>query len=174
MENDVIRNYNFDGIKTPKSTSGETGKFFKAKVLRRVFSEDFEKEKNKILDPRGQTLSQWNKIYLFTCLISLFVHPLFLLLPIINNQVCVDSERKLEIILTIIRSVVDVFYVIQIFVRFHTAYIAPSSRVFGRGELVIDHSKVALRYLRRGLWIDILAALPLPQVCHWNSCLCRP
>ncbi|MCI91905.1 CNGC5-like protein, partial [Trifolium medium] len=27
--------------------------------------------------------------------------------------------------------------------RFHIAYVAPSSRVFGRGELVIDSSKIA-------------------------------
>ena len=64
MENDVIRNYNFDGIKTSKSTSRETGRFFKAKVLRRVFSEDFEKEKNKI-NHRGQTISQWSMIFFF-------------------------------------------------------------------------------------------------------------
>ena len=56
MENDVMRNYNFDGIKMSKSTSRETGRFFKAKVLRKIFSEDFEKEKNKILvipSPKG-------------------------------------------------------------------------------------------------------------------------
>jgi cyclic nucleotide gated channel len=105
MENDVIRNYNFDGIKTSKSTSRETGRFFKAKVLRKIFFEGFEKEKNKILDPRGQTISQWSKIYLF-------VDPLFLLLPIINNQVCVDNERKLEITHTIIRSVVELILTI--------------------------------------------------------------
>ncbi|KAM4083778.1 hypothetical protein ACB094_08G082300 [Castanea mollissima] len=145
----------------------ETGRSFKAKVLRRVFSEDFEKEKNKILDPRGKTISHWSKFYLFACLIALFVDPLFLLSPIIRAETCVDKGKTLQIILTIIRSLVDVFYVIQIFVKFHTAYIAPSSRVFGRGELVIDHTKVAMRYLRRDFWIDIMAALPLPQVLTW-------
>ncbi|KAK9999090.1 hypothetical protein SO802_018693 [Lithocarpus litseifolius] len=154
-------------IKKATGVAEETGRSFKAKVLRRVFSEDFEKEKNKILDPRGQTISQWSKFYLFACLIALFVDPLFLLSPIIRAETCVDKGKTLQIILTIIRSLVDVFYVIQIFVKFHTAYIAPSSRVFGRGELVIDHTKVAMRYLRRDFWIDIMAALPLPQVLTW-------
>ncbi|XP_030966773.1 protein CNGC15b-like [Quercus lobata] len=156
-----------DVIKRAAGVAEETGRSFKAKVLRRVFSEDFEKEKNKILDPRGQAISQWSKFYLFACLIALFVDPLFLLSPIIRAETCVDKGKTLQIILTIIRSLVDVFYVIQIFVKFHTAYIAPSSRVFGRGELVIDHTKVAMRYLRRDFWIDIMAALPLPQVLTW-------
>lgn len=153
-------------IKRAAGAAEETGRSFKAKVLRRVFSEDFEKEKNNILDPRGQAISQWSKFYLFACLIALFVDPLFLLSPIIRAETCVDKGKTLQIILTIIRSLVDVFYVTQIFVKFHTAYIAPSSRVFGRGELVIDHTKVAMRYLRRDFWIDVMAALPLPQVCH--------
>lgn len=75
-----------------------------------------------------------------------------------------DASVALERALTIIRSAVDVFYFIQIVVRFHTAYVAPSSRVFGRGELVIDSSKIAKRYLYKDFWLDLLAALPLPQV----------
>lgn len=63
------------------------------------------------------------------------------------------------------RSIADVFYMIQIYVKFMTAYVAPSSRVFGRGELVIDSAKIAKRYIKGDLWIDFVAALPLPQVC---------
>lgn len=77
---------------------------------------------------------------------------------------CLQVSIPLEIDLTIIRSVVDALYMIQIFVRFRTAFVAPSSRVIGRGELVIDSSKIASRYLRKDFWLDILAALPLPQV----------
>uniref|UniRef100_A0A2N9H0X0 Cyclic nucleotide-binding domain-containing protein n=1 Tax=Fagus sylvatica TaxID=28930 RepID=A0A2N9H0X0_FAGSY len=84
-----------------------------------------------------------------------------------SDQLCVANDMILQVVLTIVRSVTDVFYVIQIFVRFHTAYVAPSSRVFGRGELVIDSSKIAMRYLKRGFFIDLIAALPLPQVLTW-------
>ncbi|KAF6140955.1 hypothetical protein GIB67_030166, partial [Kingdonia uniflora] len=45
-----------------------------------------------------------------------------------------------------------------------TAYVAPSSRVFGKGDLVIDTKKIASRYLRRDFWIDLIAALPVSQV----------
>ena len=172
--NDVIESYYYiDGTKcktTPKSKPKKASDFsektrsFKDKVLRRVFSEDYEKEKKRILDPSGKTISNWNKIFSIACLISIFVDPMFLFSPIMRDQVCLTNATSLQVVLTIIRSVLDVFYVIQIIVRFHTAYVAPSSRIFGRGELVIDPSKIAMRYLRRGFWMDLLVSLPLPQV----------
>lgn len=137
------------------------------KELSRVFSEDYKAVKEGILDPRGTTVNQWNKIFLVACLISLFVDPLFLYLPGAREDMCIDISVSLEVILTIIRSLVDVFYTIHIFVRFRTAYVAPSSRVFGRGELVIDSSKIALKYLHRDFWLDLLAALPIPQMLIW-------
>ncbi|CAK9165198.1 unnamed protein product [Ilex paraguariensis] len=139
----------------------------KAKVLSRVFSEDYERVKRKILDPRGPTIRRWNKIFLAACLVSLFVDPLFFYLPVVREEVCIDIGFNLEVALTIIRSIADVFYMIQIYIRYRTAYVAPSSRVFGRGELVIDSSKIASRYLRKGFWIDFIAALPIPQVLIW-------
>ncbi|XP_021663281.2 protein CNGC15b-like isoform X1 [Hevea brasiliensis] len=143
------------------------GKSFKARVLSRVFAEDYDTTKNKILDPKGQTIHKWNMTFLVACLVSLFVDPLFYYLPIISGDSCIDMAFYLKIVLTIIRSVADVFYVIQIFMKFHTAYVAPSSRVLGRGELVIDSSKIALRYLSNGFLTDLIAALPFPQVLIW-------
>ncbi|KAK7312578.1 hypothetical protein VNO77_36531 [Canavalia gladiata] len=145
----------------------KTGKFLKARVLSRVFSEDYEKVRRRILDPRGQTIHRWNKIFLVACLVSLFVDPLFFYLPLVRDEVCIDIGTALEVFLTIIRSMADVFYMIQILMRFRTAYVAPSSRVFGRGELVIDTSKIATRYLSKGFCLDFIAALPLPQVLIW-------
>ncbi|KAK4607073.1 hypothetical protein RGQ29_001050 [Quercus rubra] len=161
-ENHVIEN--FPKIATAFS---EKRTSFKDKVLRRVFSEDYEKEKKRILDPRGKIVSNWNKIFSLSCLFALFLDPLFLLLPVIDSQGCVANGMTAQVVLTILRSVTDVFYLIQIIVRFHTAYVAPSSRVVGRGELVIDPSKIAMRYLRKGFIIDLMASLPLTQVLLW-------
>ncbi|KAF3454981.1 hypothetical protein FNV43_RR05429 [Rhamnella rubrinervis] len=153
--------------KSEKEVLEKTPTSLKVKVLSRVFSEDYERVKKKILDPRGPAIRRWNKIFLVTCLVSLFVDPLFFYLPVVRNEVCIDIGVPLEIILTILRSVADIFYTIQIFIRFRTAYVAPSSRVFGRGELVIDSSRIAKRYFRQCFWIDLMAALPLPQVLIW-------
>ncbi|XP_048234253.1 protein CNGC15b isoform X2 [Ricinus communis] len=167
--------YNIDGTqisessskKSEKEVSVKPGRSLKAKVLSRVFSEDYERVKRKILDPRGPTVHRWTKIFLIACLVSLFVDPLFFYLPIVSNNACIDIGIPLEISLTIVRSIADVFYMIQIFIRFRTAYVAPSSRVFGRGELVIDSKKIAVKYLQTHFWIDLVAALPLPQVLIW-------
>jgi cyclic nucleotide gated channel len=143
------------------------GKQVSSRVLSRMFSEDYKRvRRRRILDPRGQIIHQWNKIFLVACLVSLFVDPLFFYLPIVQDEVCIDIGIKIEVVLIIIRSILDVFYIINIFMRFHIAYVAPSSRVFGRGELVIDSSKIATRYLHKGFFLDFIAALPLPQVCY--------
>lgn len=155
--------------KASKASIEKKGKSLKAKVLGRVFSEDYENvKKNMILEPNGKTICLWSKIFLVACLVSVFLDPLFFYLPIVRQEdMCIDNGvRTLETTLTIIRTLADVFYVIQIFVRLRTAYVAPSSRVFGRGEFVIDPSKIASRYLQRGFWLDLIAALPLPQVSH--------
>uniref|UniRef100_A0A1S4A8V9 Cyclic nucleotide-gated ion channel 18 n=2 Tax=Nicotiana tabacum TaxID=4097 RepID=A0A1S4A8V9_TOBAC len=52
----------------------------------------------------------------------------------------------------------------HIIMKFRTAFVAPSSRVFGRGELVMDAKEIAIRYLKTDLIVDFTAALPLPQI----------
>ncbi|KAG7947267.1 hypothetical protein I3843_14G086000 [Carya illinoinensis] len=152
----------------PSTRKKSTAKSLKAKVLSRVFSEDYEDVRKKILDPRGHTIRRWNKIFLVACLVSLSLDPLFFYLPVVRDKfLCIAIALHLEVVLTFSRSLTDVFYIIQIYIRFRTAYVAPSSRVFGRGELVIDSSKIALRYLRKGFCIDLMAALPLPQMLIW-------
>ncbi|KAI7737042.1 hypothetical protein M8C21_009033 [Ambrosia artemisiifolia] len=161
--------YNLDGkqVSEPRIVE-ESHNSIKAKVLSRVFSEDYERVRKKILDPRGRTIRKWNNIFLIACLVSLFVDPLFFYLPSVRTKnVCIKIALPLEVSLTIVRSIADVFYMIQIYIRFHTAYVAPSSRVFGRGELVIDSYRIAKRYIRGGFWIDLIAALPLPQMLIW-------
>ncbi|KAE9585762.1 putative Ion transport domain-containing protein [Lupinus albus] len=175
-DNGVKLKYHIDGTQIAESSSKmaqkkvlrKKGKLLKARVLSRVFSEDYERVNRRlILDPRGQIINKWNKIFLVACLASLFLDPLFFYLPVVQDQVCIDIGISLEVTLTIIRSVVDLFYIIQIFIKFRTAYVAPSSRVFGRGELVIKSYKIAIRYLKMGFWLDFIAALPIPQVLIW-------
>lgn len=164
--------YHIDGRQIPEPSTSKMSqkkvsrkKFLKGRVLSRVFSEDYERVKRRVLDPRGQTIHRWNKIFLIACLVSLFVDPLFFYLPVAKEQVCIDIGTTLEVILSMVRSIGDVFYMIQILMKFRTAYVAPSSQVFGRGELVLGYSKIAVRYLQKGFWLDFIAALPLPQVC---------
>ncbi|CAL5352789.1 unnamed protein product [Camellia sinensis] len=146
-----------------------SGKSLKSKVLSRVFSEDFEKVKKKtIIDPRGRFVRGWSNVFLATCLVSLFFDPIFFFVLKVDPELCVETGVLLEIVLTVIRSITDLFFIVNIVVKFRTAYVAPSSRVFGRGELVIDPWKITARYIRKDFWFDVLAALPVPQVLIWG------
>ncbi|CAD6250216.1 unnamed protein product [Miscanthus lutarioriparius] len=146
----------------------------KDRVLSRVFSEDLESlmhagsGSHLFFDPRGHLIHLWNKIFLSACLLSLFVDPLFLYLTgTQRSNVCIEFRYSLALTLSMIRSLLDLFYAAHILFRFRTAFIAPSSRVFGRGELVIQPYKIARRYLGRTFWFDLVTALPLPQLLIW-------
>ncbi|XP_041023900.1 protein CNGC15b-like isoform X1 [Juglans microcarpa x Juglans regia] len=170
----LMRNYLINGKRTPDlslmgTMKDSTGKPFGGRVLSRVFSEDYDVVEKIVLDPRGTFVDRWNKVFLLACLISLFVDPLFFYLPVAYEEACIDVSVSLEVTLTVIRSLVDAFYIVQIVVRFRTAFVAPSSRVFGRGELVIDPSKIASRYLHKDFWLHLIAAIPLPQVLIWAA-----
>ncbi|KNA09522.1 hypothetical protein SOVF_152890 [Spinacia oleracea] len=121
--------------------------------------------KKKVLDPQGAFLQKWNKIFVLSCFIAVSVDPLFFYIPVINDdKKCLDLDHKLEITASVLRSFTDIFYLLHIIFQFRTGFIAPSSRVFGRGVLVEDAKAIAKRYLSSYFWIDILAVLPLPQV----------
>lgn len=119
----------------------------------------------KILDPQGAFLQKWNKIFVLSCVIAISLDPLFFYVPVIDDRrKCLDWDRKMEITASVLRWFTDIFYIIHIIFQFRTGFIAPSSRVFGRGVLVEDPWAIARRYLSTYFLIDILAVLPLPQV----------
>ncbi|CAE5957621.1 unnamed protein product [Arabidopsis arenosa] len=139
-------------------------------VTRAVFPEDLRITEKKIFDPQDKTLLIWNRLFVISCILAVSVDPLFFYLPIVDNSgsSCIGIDTKLAVTTTTLRTIVDVFYLTRMALQFRTAYIAPSSRVFGRGELVIDPAKIAERYLTRYFIVDFLAVLPLPQIAVWK------
>ncbi|KAK6942303.1 Ion transport domain [Dillenia turbinata] len=136
-------------------------------VSRAVFPEDLNVSENKIFDPQDKFLQFWNKLSVASCISAIYVDPFFFYLPVVYVS-CIGMDRKLAITITTLRSIIDAFYLIHMALQFRTGYIAPSSRVFGRGELVIDPAQIAKRYLIRHFIIDFLAVLPLPQIVVWR------
>ncbi|KAK8600071.1 hypothetical protein V6N13_060110 [Hibiscus sabdariffa] len=122
---------------------------------------------NQILDPGSPIVTKWNYVILFTCLVALFLDPLYFYLPVIGAPGCMQIDVGLRIVVTFLRTVADLFFFIHITIKFRTAFVAPNSRVFGRGELVMDRKAIAVRYLRSSFIIDLAAALPLPQIVIW-------
>ncbi|KAL3653611.1 Cyclic nucleotide-gated ion channel 1 [Castilleja foliolosa] len=131
----------------------------------RVDEDEEESNKKVILDPQGVFLQKWNKVFVLMCMVAISLDPLFFYIPIINDEKkCLALDGRLEVAASILRSFTDIFYLIHIIFQFRTGFIAPSSRVFGRGVLVQDSWVIAKRYLASYFIIDILAVLPLPQI----------
>ncbi|XP_068332261.1 cyclic nucleotide-gated ion channel 17-like [Pyrus communis] len=136
----------------------------------KVFPEDHEPWRKRILDPGSEIMLQWNRVFIVSCLVALFVDPLYFYLPMLGgdaNTYCVKTDLRLRIVVTCFRTIADIFYMLHVMIKFRTAYVAPSSRVFGRGELVMDPKKIAQRYIRSDFFIDLIATLPLPQIVIW-------
>lgn len=138
----------------------------------KVFPEDHEPWRKRILDPGSDIVLKWNHIFLISCLVALFIDPLYFYLPSVsvdtaNQTSCIKLDQSLSIVVTFFRSLADLFYTLHMVIKFRTAYVAPSSRVFGRGELVMDPKKIARKYLKTDFFVDLVAALPLPQIVIW-------
>ncbi|GAA0169431.1 ligand-gated ion channel [Lithospermum erythrorhizon] len=134
-----------------------------------VFPEDLKVSERKIFDPQDKFLLLWNKLFFVACILAVSVDPLFFYLPVFDKMSkCLGIDRKLAVTATTLRTIVDAIYLIRMALQFRTAYIAPSSRVFGRGELVINPAQIAKRYLKFNFIIDFLAVLPLPQIVVWR------
>ncbi|XP_020203290.1 cyclic nucleotide-gated ion channel 17 [Cajanus cajan] len=177
----LVRFYS-DGKKRKESLWGATepsnlvpsGKKRIAETFRiggsKVFPEDHEPWRKRILDPGSEIVLKWNRVFIVSCLVALFVDPLYFYLPsVVENtgSSCVRTDLTLRIVVTFLRTIADVFYLLHLIIKFRTAYVAPSSRVFGRGELVMDPKKIARRYVRSDFFIDFIATLPLPQMVIW-------
>ncbi|CAI9102254.1 OLC1v1000495C1 [Oldenlandia corymbosa var. corymbosa] len=107
--------------------------------------------KEEVIDPQRRFYQLWNKIFAVSFVIALFLDPLFSYIHVIdNNRKCIDLDKKLMIVICVLRSFVDLVYMFHIFWKFHIGYtIAASS------------SKL---YLVASFMLDILSALPVPQV----------
>ncbi|XXG64501.1 hypothetical protein AAC387_Pa05g2439 [Persea americana] len=160
-------------IPSPLLKSNSSSKIFatpggKSNVF---FPEEHEPWRKRILDPSSELVLKWNKIFLVTCLVALFIDPLYFYLLSVERRnekfTCMKMDLKMSKIVTCFRTVADLFYLLHIVIKFRMAYVAPSSRVSGRGEIVTDPQKIAMRYLRSDLFIDLAAALPLPQIVVW-------
>ncbi|XP_057836809.2 probable cyclic nucleotide-gated ion channel 5 [Cryptomeria japonica] len=137
-------------------------------VSRVVFPEDLKLSEKRLFDPQDKVLQRWNKFFIISCIVAVFVDPLFFYLPLVDNELnCLDIDKNLALVVTILRSLIDIFYIIHMALQFRTAFTSPSSMVFGRGELVMDPIQIAKKYLSTYFIIDFLAVLPLPQVIIW-------
>ncbi|XLU69096.1 hypothetical protein S245_028149 [Arachis hypogaea] len=120
---------------------------------------------SQVIDPQGPLFQKWNKIFLITCVMAIYVDPLFFYLPVINDtEKCLRLDEKLKITACVLRTLLDLLYILRIIIQFRAGFIAPSSCMLGRDELIDETTTTVKKYLRSDFIIDILSIIPLPQV----------
>ncbi|PQM32916.1 putative cyclic nucleotide-gated ion channel 18 [Prunus yedoensis var. nudiflora] len=122
---------------------------------------------HQVLDPDSDIVAHWNHVFLVICIFALFIDPLYFYLPNVDGPACLSSNNELAVIVTCFRTLTDLFYLLHMIIKFRTAYVNPSSRVFGRGELVMDPRQIAIRYLKSDFVVDLAATIPVPQIVIW-------
>ncbi|XP_021818516.1 cyclic nucleotide-gated ion channel 18 isoform X2 [Prunus avium] len=122
---------------------------------------------HQVLDPDSDIVAHWNHVFLVICIFALFIDPLYFYLPNVDGPACLSSNNELAVIVTCFRTFTDLFYLLHMIIKFRTAYVNPSSRVFGRGELVMDPRQIAIRYLKSDFVVDLAATIPVPQIVIW-------
>ncbi|KAJ7520604.1 hypothetical protein O6H91_19G012800 [Diphasiastrum complanatum] len=118
-----------------------------------------------VLNPHTKLIQRWNKFFVISCLIAIFLDPLFFFLLSVDQTVyCIVFNVTFSTVITILRSITDFIYFLHMLLQFRLAYVAPAS---GSGELIDDPKKIASHYLKGWFLIDLIAVLPLPQVMIW-------
>ncbi|KAK1406405.1 hypothetical protein QVD17_41702 [Tagetes erecta] len=118
-----------------------------------------------VMNPHAKFVQTWNQFVLISCLIAIFVDPLFFyLLSVEKGHKCIVFNWQMTKIIVIFRSLTDFIYLIHMLVQFRLAFVSPESRVVGAGDLVDDPRKIALHYLSKFFFFDLFIVLPLPQI----------
>ncbi|XP_022944849.1 cyclic nucleotide-gated ion channel 1-like isoform X1 [Cucurbita moschata] len=106
-------------------------------------------------------LHLWNDVLVMLCVIAALLDPLFCYILVVDNEKnCIRFDKKLRITAVVLRSLIDFGYILLIVFHFRIGY--TDSKDANNGTL--STIATARRYLLSYLTVDILAALPLPQV----------
>lgn len=105
-------------------------------------------------------LHLWNDVLVMFCVIATLLDPLFCYILVVEEEKnCIGFDKKLRITAVVLRSLIDFGYILLIVFHFRIGYTAPNDANDGRPLTIVG------RYLFSYFTIDILAVLPLPQVC---------
>ncbi|XP_021831122.1 cyclic nucleotide-gated ion channel 1-like, partial [Prunus avium] len=126
--------------------------------------------------PQGCFLQKWKKIFVASCLFAVLLDPLFLYVPMMRDEIkCLLYDRNLKIAALLLRSVTDLFYILDIIFQI---YASPNYSdvmdLYRRIRLYCSKIRFWRKYFvptiaktilgSYNILIDIMAILPLPQV----------
>ncbi|KAJ0042432.1 hypothetical protein Pint_19133 [Pistacia integerrima] len=126
-----------------------------------------------VLDPRSEFVRKWNRVLLVARGVALAVDPMFFYVFSLyigeSGVPCVHLDAELAVLVSVVRTCVDVVHLFHIWLQFRLAYVSKESLVVGCGKLVWDARAIAQHYVRSltGFWLDVFVILPIPQAVLW-------
>ncbi|KAL6290814.1 hypothetical protein ACE6H2_008324 [Prunus campanulata] len=147
-------------------------------------------------DPNSKTITQhsapkyiqkWNFMFITSCVFAVLLDPLFLYIPILNDDIkCLKLDNNLKITALVLRSVTDLFYIANIIFqvcRFEncsplikqflpescsskliTSLIKSFRVLLPEVSNEVPKPSITKEIWKSSIIVDILAILPLPQV----------
>lgn len=120
-----------------------------------------------VMNPHTKRVQQWNKFFLISCLLAVFVDPLFFFILSVNREShCIYFNITFAKVITVLRSATDLVYFFHMLLQFRLAYIGPSTGI-GSGALIDNPKEIVQRYLSGWFCLDVIVVLPLPQIMVW-------
>jgi cyclic nucleotide gated channel len=117
------------------------------------------------MNPHAKEVQTWTKFFALSCLLAIFIDPLFFFLIKVQEQnKCIMIDWPMTKAFVAVRSVTDVIFTMNILLQFRLAYVARESTVVGAGQLVSHPKKIALHYLKGKFFLDLFIVMPLPQI----------
>ncbi|XP_021807686.1 cyclic nucleotide-gated ion channel 1-like [Prunus avium] len=104
---------------------------------------------------------EWNTVFIVSCVLAVSLDPLFLYIPIVNeDRKCLKYDKRLKAISFGLRLLADLFYMADVVYRILTR-----PKVKEAVTLKASNNSVnSRRTLQFYILLDILAVLPVPQV----------
>ncbi|KVI11028.1 hypothetical protein Ccrd_010566 [Cynara cardunculus var. scolymus] len=112
----------------------------------------------RVYDPRSKSIQRWNRFVLLARGMALAIDPLFFYVLSIGRggSPCLYVDGGVAVVVAGLRTLIDCFHVVHMWLQFRVAYVSRESLVIGCGKLVWDPHSIASRYVtsRRGFWYD--------------------
>lgn len=116
----------------------------------------------RILDQTPRALVLPDEILVILCMAAVLVDPLFLYIPVTNeNNKCLEADKGLRIVVLVLRSLLDIIFITHIIhqIRNHSELIVVSDEA-PEGQRSPGWTRGSLLTII----VDFLAVLPIPQV----------
>ncbi|CAL9025971.1 unnamed protein product [Prunus brigantina] len=112
----------------------------------------------------GPLLPIWNKIFVISCVFAVLMDPLFFYTPVINEDMkCLELDKSLKEIALALRSVTDLFYLVDIIFQIYQLNVTSKISING-ATFRLERVKSAKKILLSCIVIDTFAVLPVPQI----------